>query len=566
MKHMQKQLILELLKNKIFLALMFLLSAFTSFMYFFVKFSVDKNLRFLNGLENLTENQVLFQNALRSNSVLAANILLAFLLLTGFVYGMFFSRFFKSTRKQLGCLKSLGFHDARIRNVFLVFAALLSLAGSAAGLAAGRPASVILIRSGVQSYMVTEAFRGISIRTFLIGFFLLPAAVTAITRLMYRPVHRMETGLLLKDGGQAAGFSYILKTADRIASCFPASLRMSVRLALRKPVSALLLLISVLSFSILFLLAYSLNLSSGTVYESQTAGRHYAYDTHFETPRDAPLPASIQAQTYLDAPAVLNGNISQTAVGTDEAPGLFLLLDDRGQALEPPHGDQVIISNALRDLYSIHPGDKLTMGIGKNQLDMTVAAAASNASAGCFYLDKSVLAECLSLSGAAYTGVWSENPLPAPGEVITFGERLEKLERDNVSNRASAVINQLIGCVTGCILLYLTLLLNFQDSTGDVIILHKLGYQMKDIRRMLLDIYRPVLQLFFFLGLVPGILIVKAILKSLSLQIGDYMPFRTNIAVIIFIFILLNIIYSLIQASFSAAVRRLIRGEETSGN
>lgn len=178
-------------------------------------------------------------------------------------------------------------------------------------------------------------------------------------------------------------------------------------------------------------------------------------------------------------------------------------------------------------------------------------------------MEKQTLETMCSLPPGAYNGIWStavpnlQGPdLPGTAVIQSHEEKLETLCRDLVSNRTSAVINQVMGCFIGCILLYLALLLNFQDSARDIRILRLLGYDAGTIRKMLIDIYRPVLWLTFILTLWPGILTVKVILKSLSLQIGDYIPFQTNVMVILGIFLMQNLVYWLVQFSFQRAIRR----------
>lgn len=82
MKLICKHLMKELLKNRIFIILHLILTAATSFLYFFVAFSVDGNLALLNN-HALTREQILYQNALLSNQILAKNVLCAFTALTG---------------------------------------------------------------------------------------------------------------------------------------------------------------------------------------------------------------------------------------------------------------------------------------------------------------------------------------------------------------------------------------------------------------------------------------------------------------------------------------------------
>ena len=91
------------------------------------------------------------------------------------------------------------------------------------------------------------------------------------------------------------------------------------------------------------------------------------------------------------------------------------------------------------------------------------------------------------------------------------------LQRDATSNKTSAVINQVIGAIIGCILLFLALYLNFQDNQRDMSILSLLGYSQKEIRKMLVYIYRPIVWAAFMITLIPGILTARAVQKALSI-------------------------------------------------
>lgn len=180
----------------------------------------------------------------------------------------------------------------------------------------------------------------------------------------------------------------------------------------------------------------------------------------------------------------------------------------------------------------------------------------------CIYVSKNELEEMLAMPEDSYNGVLSMENSFDGGKVTTNEQKLDALRRGAVSNQNSALINQFIGCVVGCFLLFLALLLNFQDSTRDMLILHLLGYQKKSIRKLLVDIYRPIVLLSFFVMLWPAVQIVRLILKSLSKQIGDYMPFQTNVFVIAGIFILLNILYFFVQAVFNIGIGRVIAKEK----
>lgn len=588
MGYVKRQLKRELCRDRGFLLLLLGLSAFPSFMYFFVHVSVDGNLRWLDGLASLTENQVLYRNGLVSNGILAGNVLLAFGGLAGFGFALYFYRFFRANQVEFGCLKALGFMDRELGRYIVLLAVCLALAGAVIGLAGGYFASDILIRAGEESYQVNGLVKGLNPGSFLAGILVPPAVAGTAVLGTYGMIRGRETGILMAETKEGESMKRTLRLADTAAAFVPGKYRRQVRLALRKPVTVLLILGASASFSIMFILAYSLTLSSGVIFKSQTEGHNYRYNTTFEMPvldeerekggksladvENADVEAGEVRYLAVPGNVTISGNeISQNVIGMEGSSPMFELLDNDKKILPAPSGDEIVIGAALHEMYGVNPGDTVVVSFPGSEsplareMKMTVVSIAFNAAADSIYMEKRTLAAILSLPPDAYTGIWSMNPPAADIDaheglhpvIQSHEEKLELLRRDSVSNRSSAVINQVMGCFIGCTLLYLALLLNFQDSAKEIQILRLIGYEPGEIRRMLLDIYRPLLWLSFFLTLWPGILTVKAILKSLSLQIGDYLPFRTNVLVILGIFLLQNLVYWLVQRSFRRAICRV---------
>ena len=136
-------------------------------------------------------------------------------------------------------------------------------------------------------------------------------------------------------------------------------------------------------------------------------------------------------------------------------------------------------------------------------------------------------------------------------------QRIERLEHDAVSNRLSAVINQLTGVVIGIILLFLALFLNFQDNQRDMDILKLIGYQNREIRKLFVDIYWPIVLVFFVIGIIPSIILAQAIQRGLSLAIQDYMPFGMNLKVFLLMFLIMNVIYGCVWSIFTRKMKNI---------
>lgn len=563
MKLISKQIGKELWKNKIFIILILILMISTSFMYFFVHFSTDGNLAWIEKTMNLSDLEQLLKIALDSNVILARNILIAFLILTTFVLAVFFSRFFKRNLKQLGLIKTLGYKDHLLSRFFIQIVSLLGIIGALIGLLFGFIASDILIDASKKSYLVDRIIKEISIKSIMIGIFVPIFIYGFMVVIMYGIIRGKETGMLMFHKQEEEISPHMLKISERIASAVPSKKRFSFRLSLRKPISILLIFISVMCFTVMFILAYSLNKSSKKVYDSQIIGHDYLYETQSETFLNKEL-SDKEIQKYLSVSGKIeskNREIDWNIVGAEDNVCLFSLLDSDRIHLNFPTSGEVIISSELYELYGFQVGDVLQIDIGDTQFTTKVTGIAFNAANRCIYVSKEELTNLIGLPENSYNGVYSSSKVNIQGNEISREQKIDSLNREAVSNRVSALLNQAIGCLIGCIIIFLALLLNFQSSTRDILILNLMGYQKKNIRKMLIDIYRPILCATFILSLWPSIQIVKLVLRSLSMQIGDYMPFQTNIVIICIIFLLLNMIYTAVQMLFGSGITKVIKKE-----
>jgi predicted lysophospholipase L1 biosynthesis ABC-type transport system permease subunit len=381
---MYKQLAKQVLRNKVFVSLLFLLTVLTSLSFFFVRFSIDGNKVAMEVLPILEENQVLYRTALNSNSDLAYMFLASMTCLTAFVFVMFFYRSFRTNRKQIGCLKSLGFKDRSLCDFFITFTALIAISGALPGMVGGYFLSNVLINANIHSYGVSGLVRTVMPVSMAIGLGAAAVLFCVVTFFCYGFIRGKEAGTLTAGIGNKRSYSVALRIASAVSGIIPIRNKFPLRIVLRKPLAVLLIIAAVMSFSVCMMLGQSLLIS----------------------------------------------------------------------------------------------------------------------------------------------------------------------RPDSVSNKVSANINQAIGGVVGCILIFLALYVNFQDSTRDMMILRLMGYLMKDICKMLVNVYQPIVCAAFLVTLAPGILLAKNIFYSLSLMAGDDMPFRTNIWVVLLAFVTLNIIYLLVQVAF----------------
>ncbi|MOA06286.1 FtsX-like permease family protein [compost metagenome] len=195
-----------------------------------------------------------------------------------------------------------------------------------------------------------------------------------------------------------------------------------------------------------------------------------------------------------------------------------------------------------------------------------VQAISQNGDANTIYTSKANLAGWMNTDSSLHTGEFSNEINTSTNvKVVTTADKRAAQESSAVSNRSSAVINQIIGIVIGVLLIYLILLLNFQDSTRDMRILRLLGYKSAEISRLLIDVYRPLLVLLYIITLPVAVFITERILRILSLQTGDYMPLNLNIWLLIFLPALIMVQYMLVMRIFKRKLRKESRDDSLTG-
>lgn len=562
-----KQLYKQMIKDKIFLMLLSVLAMLTSTCFFFGMFSIDGNMEVLNTevfntLDSLTENQQLYKNALSSNTFLTYNFFASLIGLSALVFVMFFYRFFRANKRQMGCIKALGFKDHLLQLLFVVFTAALSFSASLVGLLGGYFLSDILINANSQTYLVTGLTKKIGVFSLMIGLGVPTAIFCTVAFLCYGFVRNREVGFLLAGNQAQSSFSITLKIADKISRIAPADKRLSLRIALRKPLSVLLLLIAVMSFSVCIILGQSLNISSAKVFDTQTIGHNYEYDIRYSEYQTAASPNN--TLVYLDSPVTVtieNYELERMITGFYNTNELYELRNPNNEILLMPKMNAAYINPEFSEIFGVEIGDTLTVDIAGTPQEFMVEDIAVNASSKSFYVNGQQLAEALGISTGAYNGVLSTDEIQGDN-ITTRDGRIEELKRNAVSNQVSGVINQSVGVLVGTILIFLALYINFQDNTHDILILNMIGHHIRDIRKMLVNVYLPVLWAAFLVTLVPSVLLAKSIQKSLSISTNDYMPFGINVLVVLTAFFLISLIYWVVQITFYLGIKRVIAKRE----
>lgn len=312
------------------------------------------------------------------------------------------------------------------------------------------------------------------------------------------------------------------------------------------------------------ILGQSLNISSAKIFHAQTAGHNYEYQIQYQEYKTADIFSD--AMIYIDCTSTItinNYELERTVSGLYDINALYELKNKSNDLLTTPNAGYVYINPELSEIYGVRIGDILVITISDERHQFIVGEIAANAQTNHIYMNGEQLTEILGITAGSYNGVFSAEKLKG-GIVTSKEQRIEELNRNSVSNKTSAVINQVTGVLVGIILIFLALHISFQDNIHDILILSMLGHHARYIRKLLIDVYLPVLWVVFVITLAPSMILARTIQNLLSVSTNDYMPFGINPLVIIIAFGLMNLIYYGVQAAFNLRVKKIIeKGEIT---
>ena len=550
-----KYLSKDFFAKKTIVSILSLIIIFTSFMFFFVHFAIDANLLRL-GREQLSVNEANYFTALKSNQLLIRNITVAMVAIFSLILSLFIRGMLQINRVQLAQLMSLGFSFSSVLASYALIICGLSLLSSLLGLALGFWGSDILLSANSQTYLVQGLSKGLSLQSVMTGTLFLSLFLGALTYLAGLTVRKTDLALMMK---QTDGKSIRPGLIEKLIQKLPMKHKFKFKLTLNHFSTLGLLLIAIVTFSIMFVLSLSLTFSSSKILESQKAGRHYSYDISYDNYQKEETKSASDSVTYLryDVDLMIKGEtIAYQALSLTSQNDLFQLIGSKGEILDPIQG--VFVNPELRENYGLKVGDTLELRVKGKRHQIKIAGFAENADLKTIYIPRDQASAMVNEADNRFNGRLTNKPQEkGEGKVRSLEEKLSAVQRSQTSNKASAIINQSIGVITGCLLIYLAVFIGLNGNMKTLLMFDLLGYEEREVYRILLNPYIVISNLLFLLTLPVAIYAARNIQIMTSLQTGDYMPFQLNWITFVYMFVILNALYFIIRFLFIQKVKKI---------
>lgn len=550
-----KYLSRDFFAKRTMVSILSLIIIFTSFMYFFVHFAIDANLLRLGG-EQLSGNEANYFTALKSNQALIRNITVSMVAIFSLILSLFIRGTLQRNQVQLAQLMSLGFSFSSMLAIYALLISGLSLISSLISLVLGFWGSDILLSANSQTYLVQGLSKGLSLQSVMTGTLFLSLFLGALTYLAGLTVRKTDLALMMK---QTDGKSIRPGLMEKLIQKLPMKHKFKFKLTLNHFSTLGLLLIAIVTFSIMFVLSLSLTFSSSKILESQKAGRHYSYDISYDNYRKEEAESASDSVTYLryDVDLMIKGEtIAYQALSLTSQNDLFQLIGSKGEILDPTQG--VFVNPELRENYGLKVGDTLELRVKGKRHQIKIAGFAENADLKTIYIPRDQASAMVNEADDRFNGRLTNNVQEkGRGKTRSLEEKLSAVQRSQTSNKASAIINQSIGVITGCLLIYLAVFIGLNGNMKTLLMFDLLGYEEKEVYRILLNPYIVISNLLFLLTLPVAIYAARNIQIMTSLQTGDYMPFQLNWITFAYMFVILNALCFIIRFLFIQKVKKI---------
>ena len=550
-----KYLSRDFFAKRTMVSILSLIIIFTSFMYFFVHFAIDANLLRLGG-EQLSGNEANYFTALKSNQLLIRNITVAMVAIFSLILSLFIRGTLQRNQVQLAQLMSLGFSFSSVLASYALLISGLSLVSSLIGLVLGFWGSDILLSANRQTYLVQGLSKGLSLQSVMTGTLFLSLFLGALAYLAGLTVRKTDLALMMK---QTDGKSIRPGLMEKLIQKLPMKHKFKFKLTLNHFSTLGLLLIAIVTFSIMFVLSLSLTFSFSKILESQKAGRHYSYEISYDNYRKQEDESASDSVTYLryDVDLMIKGEtIAYHALSLTSQNDLFQLIGSKGEILDPAQG--VFVNPELRENYGLKVGDTLELKVKGKRHQIKIAGFAENADLKTIYIPRDQASAMVNEADDRFNGRLTNKPKEkGGGKTRSLEEKLSAIQRSQTSNKASAIINQSIGVITGCLLIYLAVFIGLNGNMKTLLMFDLLGYEEREVYRILLNPYIVISNLLFLLTLPVAIYAARNIQIMTSLQTGDYMPFQLNWMTFVYMFVILNALCFIIRFLFIQKVKKI---------
>ena len=452
------------------------------------------------------------------------------LILSVILIGILLKRMVERETAVVGTLYALGYRKTELLRHYLMFPLIIASAGGILGVLLGAGMAKPLLGFMLSVFPMPVAgyhynYVFLAIGLFIPLLFLCLASYFVIARLL-----RFAPADLMKGTSAPTNLNFLERTLklDR----FSFNTKFQIREQVRSLSRTGFLLFGIIVATLLLL--YGLTLQSSLDYmlnEGIAALYNLKFEYVFRELQSTPPPAGFEQfnAIYVTSPA--DANSSFAIVGALPESSRLRLKDTSGNKLIP---DRVIITEMLADKLHVQTGEQLQVTGDENlqHYTLTIEAIADSAAGEFIFMPLEDLNDMLGLPANAYIGIWGDERLEFPEGVIQSTKSMEAIAAgiNNLIRQTGVMVYALTGMsfILGLIIIFLVTGMIIDENRTTISLFKVLGYQPKEINRLILDSNTLVLVLGYLLGIPVLLVSVSALMQSLTDSMQMTIPTRLN--------------------------------------
>ncbi len=442
-------------------------------------------------------NATLTINNMRSGAIYselaggrAMNIMLSLMIASIglIIVGIMVSKVLQAQRGPIGILKAMGYTNTEITVPYILFIAILALPtlviGYFIGVYFAEPFKNIYLEFYLLPYQAIQQ----ELKTIVVAIIAPYAFVLLVSFIIIRNMLKKDPVTLLNPVVGDQTNKLVTKIAVLLKP-FNIKTKLKHLLLYRNMVKFLVFLIGIFFAAFTILFSFSMTgMMDRMIY-------NYYDTTHHESigycDYQSTCPVGSDDDKVIELPSVLIDDHDVTLIGLPETTDIHPLYNDSDKDITSKIEEGLVITTSMHLIEGIDIGDTVTVQVGNDTTSLDVVGITQEYGGSKAYYSRTQLSEFLTDDESYYNAVYSETELDDDNylHVVKTNDILKQAEDMQAFFNMFITIMITISIVLGTIIIYILTLLTIEDNFYNISLFKVMGYNDKEIDKMILGGY-----------------------------------------------------------------------------
>ncbi len=436
------------------------------------------------------------------------------------IVGIMVSRIIQSQRGAIGILKSMGYTNNQIAKPYIFLIAIMAL-----------PAILLGYYLG---FLLAEPFKDM-----FLNFYLLPSnPITASTKtiiiaiilpfvfivgLSYVVVNKLlnKSPVTLLNPEVDSKMNSFTKRITKFFKNMKITKKLQHLLLYRSFIKLIVYIFGMFFAAFLILLSFSMiGIFQRTLYDYYEE-TNFNYIGYCEVSGSCAIPAGAEGVIEIPDVSVNDFDLSLFGIKTDSY--MIPLYDKSGNEITSDLNNGIIITEAAHLSYGFKVGDIVTIKVGSTSLTLPIVSIAELYTDQSIYIDISVISKALTDTDNYYNAVYSPTELNKDNYMAVLNVDVLIEQSSNMSNLFNMIIYITVGVsiLIGLIIIYILTVMTIEDNFYNISLFKVLGYNEKEINKIILGGYN-FYGILSFLIMIPISIILFKFMKQMIATMFDF--------------------------------------------